>query len=153
MIAFSCLFLLVISTVSTISTVSILARKHFYCFAHCLYHTRMTSIITCDHNTHHPHLFRPTWSMNTNPIGSRVAMMLPPLWVLWVSTDGHGCPGSCFWVCCLTMNIFRSLLVPQYSLTARCFLFLLQEMESTLRKCTLLLTIMYNSKNYRNIHL
>ena len=97
MIAFSCLFLLVISTVSMVSTVSTLASKHFYSFAHCPYHTRTASIITFYHKTHHPRNLRPTWSMDTNPIGSGVAMMLPLPWGLWVCTGGSGYPGSLFW--------------------------------------------------------
>ena len=41
-----------------ISTVSSLASKHFCSFAQCPYHTRMVNVVTCYHNTHHPHHFK-----------------------------------------------------------------------------------------------
>ena len=59
MTAFSCLFLLVISTITTVSTVISLASKHFYSFAHCPYHTRSTSIVAYQNNTCCPHHFKP----------------------------------------------------------------------------------------------
>ena len=96
MIAFSCLFLLVNNTVSTISTVSSLSSKHIYNFVHCPYHTRMAHIIACYHNTHCPHHLRPTWSMDTNPIGYGAVMMSPLPQGMWVCTGGPCCPVSCW---------------------------------------------------------
>ena len=55
MIAFSCLFLLVISTINTVTTISSLASKHFYSFAHSPYCTRSMSIVAYHNNTHCPH--------------------------------------------------------------------------------------------------
>ena len=87
-IIFSCLFLLVISTISTVSTVSSLASKHFYSFAHCPYHTRSASIVAYHNNTHCPQHFRPTWSMDTNPIFRVWAMTSSPPLNQWVHSYG-----------------------------------------------------------------
>ena len=95
-IAFSYLFLLVISMVSILSTY---ASKHFYSFAHCPYQSRKAHIIACYHNTHHPHHFRPTWYKDTNPICYKVAMLSPLPWGWWVYTNDPHYPGS-HWLGC-----------------------------------------------------
>ena len=89
MIAFTCLFLLVISTISTVSS---LASKHFYSFAHCPYHTMSASIVAYHSNTHHQHHFRSTWSTDTNPTFGvwAVTSSLPlSLWLHSYGLLGH----------------------------------------------------------------